>query len=228
MIFYKASFAPVGRIGRPSPLARVLLQGPVSKENLGIEMAAVGGADLGAVTEEQAAQIQSQIDAALSAIDSEMNAIEIERGIVSNPDLSTSIAEVGPYFDELKLLSVMAMDAKAVVDAANAFANGVAAPYLTVMQQGRVGEINGRAKAVIDDVSEFAEPLGGEDQRLAQLHVDTHLAPIGEAVKAAEQAVVTAESGDVAVREPAEKAKALLVGGGILAAAGVVAILLWS
>lgn len=234
-MIYKVLAAPLGRIVHPSPLSGVLLQGPASPANLGIEMASSKplagssvGTDLGSVTEAQASAIGAKIDVALAAINEKM------AGMLTSGQLPPSENRNVPpdmtHFSDGQLFSFLVMYAQALMDTANSFANGVAGTYFLMPQQEKLGEINGLGQEAVNSASASAEPLveNSEEWNVAQAFMEKDMASIKDLVGQAEREIVSAESGGIGVRESSEKTRDFLIGGGILAAAGVLGVILLS
>jgi hypothetical protein len=198
---------------------RAQLQGLVVSPRLGQEM-----------TMEEQAAVRAKIDEALAAAGDQMSEVEGERESVRSPIMRDQIADVGPYFSEGKLLTQMVLDANAIVRSVDRLHEALSG-WFESFEESMVDAIHARAREISNGISAAGqEPIVDEDERLAQLHTARHTDPIDAlAAEAYAMANVEAPAGggaSPAGEPPSVDVKSIAIGAGILAAGGILAVVL--
>lgn len=196
---------PVQRIVRPPSPVRVYL-GESLPDILG-----QGKPTAPALNPDTLNQIRSAAGNAAETLRYELEAVKVERDMVSGqalrtePDLYKSIAIVGPYLTPREIRNVIINDARAIQGQAQRLLSGAAAPYITAGQRAILSTVVSDAKAEIDYMQNFdLTPLTGANAKLAQDHTETHVKASRDVIDSIERAIVSGEAASVPVREPGE------------------------
>lgn len=180
------------------------------------------------LSQAQLDKIQASITPIIEALRYELEAVKVEADMVSGPtlriepDLYKSIAIIGPYLTPQEVRSAVMVDASEIGKAAKRVLTGALSSYLSADQRQSLQTIVSDAGALEAYVRQFdITPLTGATAKLAQDHVDSHVAEALGELEEAERGIVSTEAAGIPVIEPVEKGFGI---GGLIAVGTLIAV----
>jgi hypothetical protein len=180
------------------------------------------------LSQAQLDKIQASITPVIEALRYELEAVKLEADWVSGqtlrvePDLYKSISTIGPYLTPQEVRSTIMVDASEIGKAAKRILTMSLSSYLSPEQRQSLQTIVNDADALVAYIQQFdMTPLTGATAKLAQDHVDSHVAEAVKDIEEVERGIVSTEASGIPVIEPADKQFGI---GGLIAVGTLIAV----
>lgn len=187
-----------------------------------------------AVSASDTSALGSSIDAIISTLTTEIQAVQEESDLVSpaairaDPTSASEISFIGQWPPQ-EIRSELLVDARSLGDLVNRVQTGALSAYVSSSQAQTLSGLKSQVDALVSLLeNQDTAPIASGDQDAESQHLAMHVAQATQQIQDAEKAVVGAEagpSGAVPVLEPLEKGISLgniAIGVGIVAVAGLV------
>ncbi len=178
----------------------------------------------------QPAGIQPAIDQAIQSLNTEIEALIVELDAVSpsaisvEPGRAKEISYVGSLPPGQIRLAIQTA-ANSISARIDRITSGALSYYLSQTEQSQLAALRSRSDSVSAAASSGWSAIPPESQGMVDQYLSMHLGEIDQAIRSAEELIVSGESGSVPVIEPFEKdspSRNIAIGVGLVALTGLV------